>query len=248
MIGMLFIMVGKIPIPLGSRITASLLLRVHQKSCCLPQAKVLANLAMSPTTPPTKDTIPLLQYKPFEKLGKCNRFYFTVLAREASTDHITFPTSLSSDPPSQNHPVQIVNLLKEFVNIVPDELPPLRDIQHAINLAPSSELPILSRHRLNPTKLAKLNRQVQQLLSKGFAHHSMSPCVIPALLTLKKDGSWQMCVDSRVINKITVQYRFLTSRLEDMLDCLAEATWFSKIDLHSGSHQVCIRIRPGGDE
>ena len=86
-----------------------------------------------------------------------------------------------------------------------------------------------------------MSTQLQELLDKGFIRPSSSPWGAPILFVKKKDVSHQMCIAYRELNKVTVKNRYPLPRIDDLFDQLQGASWFSKIDLRSGYHQMRVR-------
>ena len=143
----------------------------------------------------------------------------------------------------------VVSLLQDYEDVfledTPQGLPPIRGIEHQIEFVPGAAIPNRPAYRSNPEETKELQRQVSELMEKGYVRESMSPCAVPVLLVPKKDGTWRMCVDCRAINNITVKYRHPIPHLDDMLDELHGACVFSKIDLKNGYHQ--IRMKEGDE-
>ncbi|KAL0886355.1 hypothetical protein Bca101_010338 [Brassica carinata] len=144
-------------------------------------------------------------------------------------------------------PSELLGILQDYSDVFPEEnpkgLPPVRGIEHQIDLVPGASLPNRPAYCTNPVETKELQKQINDLLEKGYIRESLSPCAVPVLLVPKKDGSWRMCVDGRAINNITVKYRHPIPSLDDMLDELHGSKFFSKIDLKSGYHQ--IRMKEG---
>ena len=88
--------------------------------------------------------------------------------------------------------------------------------------------------------MQELSSQLNELLSKGFIRPSSSPWGAPVLFVKKKDGSFWMCIDYRELNKLTVKNRYPLPRIDDLFDQLQGASYFSKIDLRSGYHQLRV--------
>ena len=97
---------------------------------------------------------------------------------------------------SSEVPLDVLGLLSEYGDVisdnVPEGFPPIRKIIHQIDLVPGVNFPNKDAHRMTPTKIEELKKQVQELLRKGLIRESLSPCAVPAVLAPKKDGEWRI--------------------------------------------------------
>ncbi|XP_027156814.1 uncharacterized protein LOC113757953 [Coffea eugenioides] len=85
-----------------------------------------------------------------------------------------------------------------FPDEIPNGLPPIRGIEHQIDLVPGAPLPNRPAYKMGPDETKELQRQIEELLTKGWARESLSPCAVPVILVPKKDGSWRMSSDEHV--------------------------------------------------
>ena len=122
----------------------------------------------------------------------------------------------------------------------PTSLPPKREIQHEIQLHQDCPLPNIGMYRMSIMENAEIKRKIKELLEKGFVRPRTSPCGSPIVLIPNKDGTWRMCVDFRALNKIMVKNRYPLPRIDDLLDQLKDAKYFTKLDFRSGYHHVRI--------
>ena len=115
---------------------------------------------------------------------------------------------------------------------------PPRTHDHHIPLLPHTT-PVNSKsYRYSPLHKTEIERQVKELLQAGLIDHSSSPFASPVLLVQKKDGSWRFCVDYRKLNAVTVKNKFPMPVIKEILEELAGAKFFTKLDMRSGYHQV----------
>ena len=115
-------------------------------------------------------------------------------------------------------PVEIQDLLNEHIDITidvfPNELPLVRRISHHIGLVGGASFPNKATYRMTPKESEEIRKHVQDLLDKELVRESPSPCVVPIVLSPKKDGGWRLCTDSKEINKITIRYKYSLSRMD----------------------------------
>ncbi|XP_052203128.1 uncharacterized protein LOC127808594 [Diospyros lotus] len=176
---------------------------------------------------------------------------FSVVAAEG--DHTEAATqgemglTISTPQGMQNqvcHSDALNKLLVDYKDLLrePKTLPPTRMFDHNINLKPGAEPINIRAYRYPPNQKNEIEKMVRTMLEQSLIRPSQSPFASPVLLVKKKDGTWRFCVDYRQLNAMTIKDKFPIPLVEDLLNKLNHAKFFSKLDLRAGYHQIRMKI------
>lgn len=115
-------------------------------------------------------------------------------------------------------------------------------VQHDIQTRPCPPVKQQPR-RMAFEKQRSADEQIQQNLDTGLAAPSHSSWASPIVMVRKKDQTYRLCVDYRILNERTIKDAYPLPRIQDTLDTLSMAKWFSTLDLASGYWQVELTPR-----
>jgi predicted aspartyl protease len=147
---------------------------------------------------------------------------------ERSTEHLTVEQSR-----------EVATLLHDYQDIFATnnrDLGRTGIVKHTIDTGDAH--PVRQRPRRLPIhKRHEANDHIDEMLKAGIIEPSSSPWASPIVLARKKDGTTRFCVDYRLLNHVTLRDAYPLPRIDDCLDSLHGATWFSTIDLCQGFFQ-----------
>jgi hypothetical protein len=164
---------------------------------------------------------------------------------QSSSIQYLLQLSFISDSTSQTVVPHIVAMVLDNYQSVfeePKDLPPHRKYDHTIPLLPGASPVNLRPCRYIPMQKNEIEKQVKEMLAQGVIQASASPFASPALLVGKKELTWILCVDFRHFNALTVKNKYPFLVIDELLDELAGAQWFSIFDLRSGYHQIRMAL------
>ena len=141
------------------------------------------------------------------------------------------------------HP-EIQSILDQYAIVfgeIPPGQPPDQGFENTIELEQGIQAVITTSYRHPKAYWDEIERAIQELLALGHIQPSTSPFASFVVLVKKKDGTLRMCIDYRALNKKTLMNRYAIPRIDELMDELRGAHFFSKIDLRFGYHQIRMR-------
>ncbi|GKA79913.1 putative reverse transcriptase domain-containing protein [Tanacetum coccineum] len=129
-------------------------------------------------------------------------------------------TTKKTEDKSEEKRLEDIPIVRDFPEVFPKDLSglsPTQKVEFQIDLIPGVAL---------------------ELSDKGFIRPSSSPWGAPILFVKKNNGSFQMWIDYRELNKLMMKNRYPFPRIDDLFDQLQGSSVYLKINLRSGYHQL----------
>lgn len=145
-----------------------------------------------------------------------------------------------SKPLEELIPPEFLEYAKVFSKAASERMPTSKPYDHAIDLEDEKVPPYSKVYPMAPAEKAAMDEWINEQLAKGYIRESKSPAAAPVFFIKKKDGSLRLVVDYRKLNAITVKNRYPLPLTQELIDQLADAKVFSKLDLRWGYNNVRI--------
>lgn len=146
-----------------------------------------------------------------------------------------------SDLAEVEHINRLANLINEFKIILATGSKVGTVTSGELLIRLSDDTPIVRNpYRMSIHERENLKVIIATLLENGIIQNSESPYASPIKLVTKKNGESRMCVDFRALNAVTIKDRYPLPLIEDQLDSLASANWFTSLDMASGFYQIPV--------
>ncbi|GBG65770.1 hypothetical protein CBR_g52361 [Chara braunii] len=152
------------------------------------------------------------------------------------------PDEPAAEQPPDPHIVQLLDSYGDVFE-TPAGIVPNRPIRHEIILEDWVVPPRGCIYRMSEEELEVLRTQLYDLIDKGWICPSCSPYGAPVFFVRKKNKELCLCIDYRKLNAQTIKNTGPLPRIDDLLERLGGAKYFSKLDLKSGYHQLEIHPR-----
>jgi hypothetical protein len=149
------------------------------------------------------------------------------------------PEAVDPGLPSQYHQYAKVSSEREASTLPPDRA------MHEIRLVNGKTPPYGPLYSMSRTELEALRKYLDEMLRKGWIRESSGPVAAPILFVKRPDGGLRLCVDYRGLNAITIKNRYPLPRIDELMDRISGARFFTKLDLRDAYHRIRIRR---GDE
>ena len=218
-------------------------MNVGTTDLCLSPRTRIARIATADIVAGETETVMFEEVGPQEvEVSVCAQEAMLDIQKNKASNLHPFPFDFNCPHLSEPQLAQVKKMLDENSDVFAfkdSDLGCTSVLEHEIPLI--DEAPVRQRYRrLPPSQYAEVKAHIKQLLEQGVIRESCSPYSSPLVIVRKKDGTLRMCVDYRLLNWKTRKDAYPLPRIEESLDALSGAKWFSTLDLASGYNQVVV--------